>query len=259
MNQPDRVSIALLVPALDEEQGIARTARVMREALDSGLVDRAVVLDGGSTDRTASVARSAGVEVLHAPSLLPSLGEVLGKGDSLFRGVHSVEADWYVFLDADLGNVSLGHVAALVAPISTNGVVFVKGGFVRVDDAGMPRPIPGGRVTEEVVRPVLEQVAPELARLSQPLSGQVALRGDVARSMRFVTGYGIEIAMLVDIWREHGAAAIVEADMGEIHNRFKPDYALVGVSRDVRWAMHWSGVGPVPQGESVRLDVRHPR
>ena len=125
MNLPRPMRIALLVPALDEEQGIARTARVMKEALDTGVVTRAVVLDGGSTDATASVARAAGVEVLHVPSMRPELSDVLGKGDSLFRGVHSVDADWYVFLDADLGNVSLSHVSALVAPVGREGVVFV--------------------------------------------------------------------------------------------------------------------------------------
>ena len=194
----------------------------------------------------------------HVPSLLPELGEVLGKGDSLFRGVHTVDADWYVFLDADLGNVSLSHVAALVAPIGIDGVMFVKGGFVRIDETGRPRAVPGGRVTEEIVRPVLVEAAPELARLSQPLSGQVAVRGDMARSMRFFSGYGIEIAMLVDVWRDHGIDAIVEADMGEVHNRFKPDQALIDVERDVKWAMSWCGIGPVPNVDARRLEVRQP-
>ena len=194
----------------------------------------------------------------HVPSLLPELGEVLGKGDSLFRGVHTVDADWYVFLDADLGNVSLSHVAALVAPIGIDGVMFVKGGFVRIDETGRPRAVPGGRVTEEIVRPVLVEAAPELARLSQPLSGQVAVRGDMARSMRFFSGYGIEIAMLVDVWRDHGIDAIVEADMGEVHNRFKPDQALIDVERDVMWALSWCGIGPVPNVDARRLEVRQP-
>lgn len=250
--------IALLVPALDEESGMHRTARVMREALDAGIVQRAVVLDGGSTDSTRAVAESAGVEVLAVPSLFPDLGDVLGKGDSLFRGVHTVAADWYLFLDADLGNVSLDHVRALTVPTTREGVLFVKGGFVRIDDAGRPRPVPGGRVTEDVVRPVLGAVAPELASLSQPLSGQVAIRGEVARSMRFVTGYGVEIAMLLDIWRTHGMGAIVEADMGMIQNRFKPDDDLGDVEADVRWALWRCGVTATPEFDLLRLTERVP-
>ena len=239
--------IALLIPALNEENAIARTAAVAREAIDTGLVTSATVLDGGSTDRTADIARASGIDVLHVPSLMPHLGEVLGKGDSLYRGVHSVDADWYVFLDADIGNIAVSHIAALVAPIATaaeSGVVFVKGGFVRVDENGTPRPVPGGRVTEEVARPFLRTVSTELAALSQPLSGQVAINGEVARSLGFVTGYGVEIAMLIDVWSRSGMRGIVEADMRHIQNRWKPDADLEVVIEDVRSAMNVPEQGP---------------
>jgi glucosyl-3-phosphoglycerate synthase len=225
--------IALLIPALNEEQGISRTARVAREAIDSGVVHSAYVLDGGSTDHTADVARDVGIQVLDVPSLSPELGPVLGKGDSLFRGTRTVDADWFVFLDADLGNISLSHLQALAAPIGSEGVQFVKGGFVRVDEQGVPRAVPGGRVTEEVGRPLLRTVAAELAEFSQPLSGQVAIRAELAKSLSFVTGYGVEIAMLIDAYRAVGLTGIVEADMGAVNNRWKPDDALSDVMREV--------------------------
>lgn len=225
---------------------MARTAGVARQAVEAGLVTSATVLDGGSTDSTASIARSAGIEVLKVATVMPDLGPVLGKGDSLYRGTRALEADWFVFLDADLGNVSVDHIAALVEPIGREGIVFVKGGFVRVDENGVPREIPGGRVTDSVVRPVLAGRAPDLARLSQPLSGQVAVRADVARSLSFVTGYGVEIAMLIDVWRAHGMAGIAEADMGRIQNRFKPNSALRAVEHDVRFALYLRGLGELP-------------
>ena len=237
--------IALFVPALNEEVGLQRTCAVMRAAVDEGVVTSAYVLDGGSTDGSVSVAASFGIDVLPVPSLQPSLGAVLGKGDSLYRGVHAVEADWYVFLDADLGNVSLDHVRTLVAPIATaasTGVQFVKGGFVRVDERGVPRAVPGGRVTEQVGRPLLRLVDPALAELSQPLSGQVAIAAGLARSLQFVTGYGIEIAMLIDVYRAVGMAGIVEADMGLVNNRWKPDGDLDGVMREVTAGAAMRGV-----------------
>ena len=228
------VSVALLVPAFNESSNIAATALVMREALDAGLVSRAVVLDGGSTDDTASIASSFGVEVLSVTSLLPSLGaEVLGKGDSLFRGVHSVDADWYVFLDADLGNVCIDHVTAFTSLIDTPGVSFLKGGFVRVDEFGVPRDIPAGRVTELVGRPLLRRVHNSLAGFSQPLSGQVAIAGPLARSLTFATGYGVEVAMMIDVFRAVGLEGILEADMGVINNRWKPEDALGEVTDQV--------------------------
>ena len=227
------MQIALFVPALNEEAALHRTCAVMREAVDADIVSSAYVLDGGSADDSAVVAASCGADVLHVPTLMPSLGPVLGKGDSLYRAVHSVDADWYVFLDADLGNVSVDHVRALVAPIGTPGVSFVKGGFVRVDEHDVPREVPGGRVTEVVGRPLLAQVDPALASLSQPLSGQVAIAAPLARSLQFVTGYGVEIAMLIDVYRAVGMAGIVEADMGLVNNRWKPDGDLVGVMNEV--------------------------
>jgi len=228
------VSVALLVPAFNESSNIAATALVMREALDAGLVSRAVVLDGGSTDDTASIALSFGVEVMSVASLLPSLGsEVLGKGDSLFRGVHSVDADWYVFLDADLGNVCIDHVTAFTSLIDTPGVSFLKGGFVRVDEFGIPRDIPAGRVTELVGRPLLRRVHNSLAGFSQPLSGQVAIEGSLARSLTFATGYGVEVAMMIDVFRAVGLEGMLEVDMGVINNRWKPEDALGEVTDQV--------------------------
>jgi glucosyl-3-phosphoglycerate synthase len=63
----------------------------------------------------------------------------------------------------------------------------------------------------------------------------------LARTLSFVTGYGIEIAMLIDVWRHVGAAGIVEADMGLVNNRWKPDNALDDVIADVVGAAHLRG------------------
>lgn len=238
---------------------MVRTASVMAEAIATGLVARAVVLDGGSADDTATIARDLGVEVLKVGGVLPALGPLLGKGDSLFRGVHAIDADGYVFLDADLGNLSVSHVAVLVDALrrvlDTNSPALVKGGFVRIDEHGVPRTIPGGRITEEVARPLLAQAAPSLARLSQPLSGQVALPAGVARSLRFATGYGLEIAMLLDVVAAHGEEAVIEVDMGMVHNRWKPDDALDEVRIQVLAAAALCGIVDDEHGPFTHPEV----
>jgi glucosyl-3-phosphoglycerate synthase len=102
-------------------------------------------------------------------------------------------------------------------------------------------------------------VAPELAALTQPLSGQVAVRADVARGLSFVTGYGVEIAMLIDIWRSHGMAAIVEADMGEVQNRSKPDSELEAVLDDVLDTALLRGLGSYLATTFSAVSTRFPR
>ena len=52
--------IALVIPALNEEQAIAQVL----DGLPPGLFARVVVVDNGSTDATAAVARSHGAEVV---------------------------------------------------------------------------------------------------------------------------------------------------------------------------------------------------
>ena len=242
--------VALLVPALDEEVALVRTAPVMAEAVATGVVDAAVLLDGGSRDATATVARDHGVTVLAVDGVRTDLGPVLGKGDSLFRGIHAVPADAYVFLDADIGNVSVVHVEVLAGRIRGGDAGFVKAGFVRVDEHGLPREVPGGRVTEEVARPLLATVSTVLAGLGQPLSGQVAVQGDLVRRMAVATGYGVEIAMLLDAWRMVGQEGLCEADIGTVHNRWKPDDALTEVRNQVLAGatlrgVTLPGVGPV--------------
>ena len=239
--------VVLLIPALNEAGAMPRTAAAARDAVENGLVSRAIVLDGGSDDDTSRIALDGGLEVIDVRTVLfdGRTENVNGKGDSLARGVHAVDADWYVFLDADLGNVTVDHIGALVAPIAKaneSGVRFVKGGFRRVDENGVPRAVPGGRVTEEVGRPLLAHVAPELAALTQPLSGQVAIESRLARSLSIENGYGVEIAMLIDVWHMVGPNGIVEVVMGDINNRWKPDDALDTVTRDVVAAAASRGV-----------------
>jgi len=55
-------SITVIIPCLNEEQGIERVLGRMPE-----FVDQVIVVDNGSTDRTSDVARSLGAEVIREP------------------------------------------------------------------------------------------------------------------------------------------------------------------------------------------------
>ncbi len=81
-------SITVIIPCLNEEQGIERVLSRMPE-----FVDQVIVVDNGSTDRTSDVARGFGAEVIREP--------VRGYGRSYKRGFSSATGDLIVTLDGD--------------------------------------------------------------------------------------------------------------------------------------------------------------
>jgi glucosyl-3-phosphoglycerate synthase len=54
----------------------------------------------------------------------------------------------------------------------------------------------------------------------------VAARRELLEKQPIVTGYGVEIAMLIDVWRKDGLQAIAQVDLEEHHNRHQPLSAL---------------------------------
>lgn len=80
--------ITVIIPCLNEEQGIERVLRAMPE-----FVDEVIVVDNASTDRTSEVARSLGAVVIRE--------EVRGYGRSYKRGFACATGDLIVTLDGD--------------------------------------------------------------------------------------------------------------------------------------------------------------
>src|SRR5438477_5916287 len=78
--------ITVIIPCLNEEQGIEQILRRMPE-----FVDETIVVDNGSTDRTADIARSLGAQVIRE--------EVRGYGRSYRRGFANATGDIIVTLD----------------------------------------------------------------------------------------------------------------------------------------------------------------
>ncbi|HML16266.1 MAG TPA: glycosyltransferase family 2 protein [Bryobacteraceae bacterium] len=80
--------ITVIIPCLNEEQGIESVLRRMPE-----FVDQVIVVDNGSTDRTSEVARSFGAQVIRE--------NVRGYGRSYKTGFASATGDVIVTLDGD--------------------------------------------------------------------------------------------------------------------------------------------------------------
>jgi glucosyl-3-phosphoglycerate synthase len=91
----------------------------------------------------------------------------------------------------------------------------------------------GGRVNHLTARPALALFYPQLAQVRQPLAGEVAARRELLERLPFATGYGVEIAMLIDVWREVGLEGIAQVDLEEHHNRHQPLSALTPMALTV--------------------------
>ena len=96
---------------------------------------------------------------------------------------------------------------------------FVKGFYrrpFRVGDVVLPDG--GGRVTELTARPLLNLFYPELSAVVQPLAGEIAARRELLDRLPFVTGYGVDIGLLIDAYRAVGLDAIAQVDLDERQN-----------------------------------------
>jgi glucosyl-3-phosphoglycerate synthase len=207
-------TVSVCLPARDEEQTIGPIVEQLLPLRNCGVVDQIVVVDD-SRDRTASIARSFGIEVHDQSALMPELGPVLGKGDAMWRALPILHGDIVCFLDADSECFGAHYACGLIGPLLFNpGVEFVKGFYRRpFRIAGLTVPDEGGRVTELTARPLLNVFYPDLAGLEQPLAGEVAARRELLEHLPFVTGYGVDVALLLDAYLHAGLEAIAQVDL----------------------------------------------
>jgi glucosyl-3-phosphoglycerate synthase len=187
------------------------------------VVDQIVVVDH-SSDETAAIARGFGVEVHNQEQLMPELGPVLGKGDAMWRALRVLSGDLVCFLDADSEHFGAHFACGLLGPLLRDDrLSFVKGFYRRPFRVGeLTLPDEGGRVTELTARPLLNLFYPELAGVQQPLAGEIAARRELLERLPFVTGYGVDIALLLDAYREVGLDAIAQVDLEVRQNAHQP-------------------------------------
>lgn len=113
--------ISVIIPALNEEEPIAE---VVRACLTTGLPGEVIVVDNGSSDRTAARAQAAGAKVVSEPT--PGYGRACAAGIRALRP----ECDLVVFLDGD-GSDCPEFMHQLVEPIRRGEQDFVIGSRTR--------------------------------------------------------------------------------------------------------------------------------
>lgn len=226
----DARRISVVLPALNEEETVGPiVATIRRDLVDAvPLVDELVVMDSGSTDRTAERAAAAGATVVHRAEVLPRIPVVPGKGEVMWRALAATTGDILVYVDSDLREFSSHFVTGLLGPLLVDrSVAFVKGVYDRpLADGQTVLPAGGGRVTELVARPLLNLHWPELAGFVQPLAGECAARRDLLEHLPFPCGYGVETGLLIDTLERVGLDAMAQVDLGVRLHKHQSDAAL---------------------------------
>ena len=113
--------ISVIIPALNEAESIAA---VVRDCLATNLPREVIVVDNGSTDRTAANARAAGAKIISETKA--------GYGRACAAGIRALspECEIVVFLDGD-GSDCPEMMAELVQPILNREKDFVIGSRTR--------------------------------------------------------------------------------------------------------------------------------
>jgi glucosyl-3-phosphoglycerate synthase len=214
--------ISVCLPARNEEATIGPIVASIRQHLveEARLVDEVVVMDDGSTDATAAVARAEGAFVLAVDEILPDVPPGSGKGNALWLSLYACEGDIICWLDADVRNFGPHFVTRLVAPMLMDPAIGYVKGYYRRPLHG--EAVGGGRVTELMARPLLSALFPHLSRFVQPLAGEYAGRRALLEAVPFVEGYGVEIGLLIDLVAAYGLDAMAQVDLDVREHRNRP-------------------------------------
>ena len=110
-----KLPVAVIIPAYNEAERITATVQA---ALAIAGVERVVVVDDGSTDNTAKIAKRAGAEVISKPHKRGK-GAAMGSGVAYLRKSAQPGADYLLlFVDGDLG-ASASACEVLIEPVAS--------------------------------------------------------------------------------------------------------------------------------------------
>lgn len=213
-------NITVILPAYNEEVSIGSIVLLARQ-----YADRVIVIDDGSSDRTAKIAAKAGAEVIVHPLNM-------GKGMAFKTGFSAAEgADIIVTMDSD-GQHNPADIPQLVAPILRGEADMVNGSRYL-----------NFRITD----------TPAYRRVGQAILDKATLMNSGIKITDSQSGFRAFAASTKDFFRfnAHGMAIESEmlADAGRHGLRVKE--VLIGVRYDV----DCSTEHPIKHGLTVLLNI----
>ncbi len=206
--------VSAIIPAYNEAQNIASVLGVLKEV---PAISEIIVVDDGSTDNTAEVARLHGAIVL-------SLSENQGKGGAMKAGAAIARGDVVLFLDADLVGLSVEHIEELIGPV------------VRGESEATVGIFEGGRASTDWA----QAVAPFL-------SGQRALKRQLLVGFEHIdmAGYGVEL----QLHRQLKRMGIVphEVVLHDVTQVVKEEKLGLVKGFSARMRMYWEIIREIPR------------
>lgn len=237
------------IPAHNEAATIADVIDLVHRASahQPGVVADVIVVDDRSTDATALIARHAGARVLSTVDECSSFGGSRGKGDALWSALRRCTTELITFVDADITNLDDKFITHLITPLlHSPDVQLVKGRFCRAVKGES-----SGRVTMLTARPLLSLLHPQLRKLQEPLSGIFAGRVDTLGALWLDCDYGVDVGILLDVARQHGARSVVEVDLGQLRHRNRDLHSLSVTAQQVARAI----LARSPQSSVMHDDI----
>jgi glucosyl-3-phosphoglycerate synthase len=195
IGNPKKLTVSVIIPAYNEEETVARVVKVVKSL---NYIKEIIVVDDGSTDRTAQFALDAGAMVINHP-------KNKGKGAAIKTGFKNSKGDIVVFLDADLHNLTKSQVNNIITPIMSGEADITKTKFKRE----------AGRVTELTAKPLLNFFFPEI-KFDQPLSGQFAAKRSFLNKIKLEDDYGVDVGIVLDA--DVMGMKVKEVDIGKIEH-----------------------------------------
>lgn len=163
------MKVCVIIPALNEEAAIGRVV----SQVPRGIADEIIVVDNGSTDATAAVAREAGARVVKAPEQ--------GYGNACMAGVSAApDAEVYAFMDGD-GSDMPQRLGELTEPVLRGEAMLALG--VRAGDVE-PRSMPRHQRVGNVILSALIRLVS--GRKLRDLPSFKVIRAETLRSLALV-------------------------------------------------------------------------
>ena len=231
-------TISLVIPTLNEESTIEYIIRKIFSELnkDFQIIDELIIIDGNSTDNTINILNELTKEyklldVVFERDILKNYKCKKGKGNQLWKGLYYSKGDIVIYCDSDIKNFDIRMIYGLIGPLITTDLKFIKGFYERpLILNNQAQSNEGGRVTELCARPIINMFYPELSGFIQPLGGEYGGYRDVLENVEYMTGYGVEVNILIEIYNKYGIEIMGQVDLLKREHRHQNTNALSKMS-----------------------------